>query len=76
MLPPTPQTTGNNVGGGWRFWSSNPISMSGDEETNSTNNHASDGPLLEGRAYAVVAYDCDDGRCFCDWVKGLSIERR
>jgi hypothetical protein len=38
MFPPAPQTTGNNVGGGWWFRSSNPISMSGDEDTNSTNN--------------------------------------
>jgi hypothetical protein len=29
---------------------SNPISMLGDEDTNSTNNNASDGPLLEVRA--------------------------
>jgi hypothetical protein len=53
-----------------------PILMSGNEATNSTNNQACDGPLLEGRAYAVVTDDCDDGRCFCDWVKGLSIEWR
>jgi hypothetical protein len=36
----------NNVGGGWWFRSSNPISMSGDEDMNC----ASDGPMLKGRA--------------------------